>query len=469
MPKISTSTSIIVPAGQRLMIQGIGAQATATVNPGSLGQIYDVSANGQDFFGPFDRATTVFIQINGGAVNYRAFPDLMQSELVYRDEVGGTASTITSTGDVIIKQITASKLLAKIESSRSGVGPLLIAISGDSNTTGTGAGTGTVNMEGSQKWSVGAQLVKILDRTFMYTTNDCFFGDQNATAGGITVQQYDTRFSAFGAGWSQDASPASFGGRMFVGASGGAGALTFTPARPWNRVRLLLGTFASGATSITAKAGGVSMGTTTNRGAAALGDTTFSTGAAATVQAFSVDTVTGGIAYVVGAIFWDSENPGCVVCPGGWYGGLISNMNDTTWPWSHRPVAVALGAGLHITNVTINNADAGTAIATYTAAALAFHQALAASGDVLITGMTPSFSGSSVPGRLDEYENALISIAQSIATPFSVVDWRDQFGGTYAIANAAGWMRDGAHLKGVGYARQAAVEAKEIISAVQSI
>lgn len=360
----------------------------------------------------------------------------------------------------------ANKLLAAIQSARAGIGPLLIAVAGDSNTMGAGAGTGAGGLVGARRWSVGAQLAAILDRTFMSTTNDAFFGDQNCNGGGVTVQEYDPRFSAFGAGWSQDAGPTSFGGRMFIAQAGAAGALTFTPERPWNRVRIIAGMNTSSATSITGKAGGVSMGTINTRGTGnQLFDGVLSTGAPAAVQSFSLDAVTGGPGYIAGAIFWDTNNPGCVVVPGGWYGGFINQFNAAGLPWSYRSIAAALGAGLHITNMTINDANAGTAVETFKASSLAFHQAIAAASDVLITGMTPS--GSPTPAFLDAYEVALQEVAASIASPFPVVDWRDQIGPTYTAANAAGWMYDGNHLKGIGYARQASVEAQIIRSCVQ--
>lgn len=69
MPTISTSTTITLPAGQKLVISGAGATATATVNPGSLAQIYDVGV-GQDILGPFDRATPVRVEIRSGSVTY---------------------------------------------------------------------------------------------------------------------------------------------------------------------------------------------------------------------------------------------------------------------------------------------------------------------------------------------------------------------------------------------------------------
>ena len=52
---------------------------------------------------------------------------------------------------------------------------------------------------------------------------------------------------------------------------------------------------------------------------------------------------------------------------------------------------------------------------------------------------------------------------------FPLIDWRDQFGSTYAAANAAGWMYDGNHLKGIGYARQAAIYADLIRSVAQGV
>lgn len=464
MPKISTSTSIVVPAGKRLIIQGIGAQATATVNPGSLGQIYDVSANGQDFFGPFDRATTVFIQINGGSVQYTAPPDPKGFKDVVVDTSEGFTSIMDAAGSVLSRKYAAPKFIADLEAARAGVAPLLIAVDGDSNTMGAGAGTGAGGIVGARRWSVGAQLAGILDRTFMYTTNDAFFGDQNCNGGGVTVQQYDPRFSAFGAGWSQDATASSYGGRMFVGASGGAGALTFRPDKPWNRVRIFAGMNAGTATAVTVNAAGSSIGTinTRNAGGNLLFDQTVSTGAAAAIQDFSLDTATGGTCFISGAIFWDSDNPGCVVVPGGWYGGFVAQFNDAQFPWSYQPVAADLSAGMHITNMTINNANASTPVETFKANSLGFHQAVAATSDVLITGMTPS--GSPTTALLDSYEAALQGIASTIGSPFPLIDWRDQIGETYAAANAAGWMYDGNHLKGIGYARQANVYAEIIRS-----
>lgn len=74
MPTISTSTTITLPAGQKLVISGAGAAATATVNPGSLAQIYDVGV-GQDILGPFGRATPVRVDIRSGSVTYNTVAD----------------------------------------------------------------------------------------------------------------------------------------------------------------------------------------------------------------------------------------------------------------------------------------------------------------------------------------------------------------------------------------------------------
>ena len=362
----------------------------------------------------------------------------------------------------------ARKFLAKLESARAGVAPLLIALHGDSNTAGAGAGTSTGGMVDAQKWSVGSQLARILDRTFMYTTNDSFFGDQNCGDAGVTLQQYDPRFGALGSGWSLISGP-TLGRKMFQGTAGGAGAVTFTPNKPWNRVRILCGSNNTCATTTNVKAGVSTIGNlnTFTSGPNALSDQTFSTGSAAAVQAFSLDGVAGGTTFLCGAIFWDSDNPGCVIVSGAWYGGFVSQLNDATLPWSPRSVAVALGAGLHITNATINDANSPTAVATYKASSLAFHQALAATGDVLITGMTPSSTPTTA--TLDAYEVALEDVCAAIASPFPLIDWRDQVGSTYTAANTAGWMYDGNHLKGVGYSRQAAIYATIVQQIAQRV
>lgn len=69
MPKIYKFSTITVAPNQKIVIQGSASQATVTVNPGSMGQIYDVG-NGQDVFGPYDRATRMDIEVRSGSVDY---------------------------------------------------------------------------------------------------------------------------------------------------------------------------------------------------------------------------------------------------------------------------------------------------------------------------------------------------------------------------------------------------------------
>lgn len=364
--------------------------------------------------------------------------------------------------------IRANYVLAAIQQARAGVKPFIVALHGDSNTAGTGAGTSTAGMVGAQRWSVAAQLADHLDRTFMYCTNDSFFGDQNAGDTGVTLQQYDPRFGALGSGWTLINGP-TMGRRMFQGANGAAGAFSFTPRRPWNRVRLFAGSATFSATTTNVKAGSTVIGNfnTNTAGANTVADQTFSTGAAAAIQTLNLDGVSGGTCSLAGGIFWDSENPGCVIVQGGWCGGFAANLNNASEPWSPRPLAALIGAGLHITNTTINDANAGTSVASFKASTLAFHQAIAATGDVLVTGMTPSSTPTTA--TLDAYEAALEEVRVAIASPFPLIDWRDQFGATYTEANANGWMYDGNHPKGVGYARQIALYGNIIRAIAQEL
>lgn len=441
------SLPLTLRKGETLVIRNYSGIETVTGSSADREEASTALGAGAVVYGPQTVAASISVSTSG----------TLDYSVVVGDPLPGS-----------VQGIRAFKFRAKLEAARAGTGPLIIAMLGDSNTAGTGAGTSTAGMVGAQRWSVGAQLADILDRTFMPTSCDAFFGDQNAGDTGVTLQQFDPRFSAFGAGWSLISGP-TMGRRMFQGASGGAGALTFTPKKPWNRVRLLAGSATFSAPTANVKAGATVIGNfnTNTAGANALKDETFSTGAAAAVQSFSLDGVTGGTLSLCGAIFWDSENPGCVIVPGGWCGGFASNLNDASQPWSPRPVAVAIGAGLYITNATINDANGGTAIASFKASSLGFHQAVAAVGNVLVTGMTPSSTPSA--GTLDVFDSTMAEIADSIGSAFPLIDWRDQFGSTYAAANAAGWMYDGNHLKGIGYARQAAIYADLIRSVAQGV
>ena len=137
--------------------------------------------------------------LGSGAVVYG--PQAVDSSIVL--STSGQLDYSTVMGDPHVGSFTgtkATKFRADVERARAGVEPLLIALLGDSNTAGTGAGTSTAGMVGAQRWSVAAQLADILDRTFMYTTNDSFFGDQNAADTGVTLQQYDPCLSALGSG-----------------------------------------------------------------------------------------------------------------------------------------------------------------------------------------------------------------------------------------------------------------------------
>lgn len=95
MPTISTSTTITLPAGQKLVISGAGATATATVNPGSLAQIYDVGV-GQDILGPFDRATPVRVDIRSGSVTYNVIPNERGANATYYVPADATFADIVA-------------------------------------------------------------------------------------------------------------------------------------------------------------------------------------------------------------------------------------------------------------------------------------------------------------------------------------------------------------------------------------
>lgn len=350
-----------------------------------------------------------------------------------------------------------------IESARAGISPMLIALLGDSNTTATGAGTGTMGLVGARLRSTASQLADVLNASFMSATDDAFWGDGNATAAGVTIQQYDSRISAYGAGWSTDTVASTLGGRMIVGAASAAGAFTFTPRKKWNRAVLFFGRATTTASSVTVKANGTSMGTANTRGAAGVARVEFSSSGAAAVQPLSLDTVSAdGSCFLAGGYVYDSDNPGIVVMPCAWYGATVANLITATQPWLYPGMLAALAPHLSIINLTINDCNTGTLAETYASRMSTLLTPVRAAGDLIITGGTPSNNGNTTGGLLDQYMAALSTLNASLATGFDVVDWRNQFGSTYSAANAEGWMYDGNHVNGKAMARQVAVYADRI-------
>jgi hypothetical protein len=92
---------------------------------------------------------------------------------------------------------------------------------------------------------------------------------------------------------------------------------------------------------------------------------------------------------------------------------------------------------------------------------------VAAYSDLIIAGGTPSSGAGTTNGLLQSYLSGLDGLRQTLGSPFALVDWRNQFGASYTVAQAAGYMYDTDHVTGPASARKGSVLAGLIKSIKQ--
>jgi len=279
-------------------------------------------------------------------------------------------------------------------------------------------------------------------------------GAADGASGGYSA--YDPRVT-LGAGWGVNALTA-MGGKLFSGAAASGGAWSFQPDGPVDRFDLW---------AVTNTALGV-MTVETDGVVRATVDTTKAASMEVSTVAFpttsgpvTVRWASGGAVFIAGGVAWRSDVRRARVINAGWGGAKVADWITTDQPYRAYGSIPAAAPDLSVVCLTINDWNAGTAVATYKAGLRSLVDRCLTTGDVLLMTGCPSdpAQGKASYATQGAIRDAVLEVAaaKGLATP---IDGTALFGGGFA----SGLMFDSVHPNAVGQARIAeAVRARVLI------
>lgn len=330
-----------------------------------------------------------------------------------------------------------------------------LAFYGDSNTGGFGAGI-TVGLnynEDAHKSAYPSQAAALVNSRIMKCTRDSVFGTARAATAGVTYTQYDPRVT-IGAGWTAADGSTIFSGGFFQATTTTAGTVDFQPAGPFNSFTVYYPQVSSGGTTnlvvqIDGSAAGYAAISNSNATARPFSTTYTIPGQLANHKISFTSPNASVNAWVNGITCWDSYNPGIVVHQFG-NAGATAALLATPGTYLTLETLKYIAPDLTIVNCTINDQGAQTASAPYIADMTTIIDAALISGDVIVLVNTPNTNA----GFSNGYMNTITPLLKAVCDARSVnmIDLRDYYGSTWAIANAAGFMdpTTGVHPNAVG-------------------
>lgn len=279
-------------------------------------------------------------------------------------------------------------------------------------------------------------------------------GAADGASGGYGT--YDPRVT-LGAGWGVNALT-GMGGKLFSGAAASAGAWSFQPDAPVDRFDLW---------AVTNTALGVMTVETDGVVRASVNTTKPASMEVATVAfpetsgPVTVRWASGGAVFIAGGVAWRSDVRRARVINAGWGGARVADWITTDQPYRAYGSIPAAAPDLSVVCLTINDWNAGTAVATYKAGLGALVDRCLTTGDMLLMTGCPSdpAQGKASYAAQGAIRDAAFEVAaaKGLATP---IDGTALFGGGFA----SGLMFDAVHPNAAGQARIAeAVRARAMI------
>ena len=279
-------------------------------------------------------------------------------------------------------------------------------------------------------------------------------GAADGASGGYSA--YDPRVT-LGAGWGVNALT-GMGGKLFSGAAASGGVWSFQPDGPVDRFDLWAVTNTALGV-MTVETDGVVRGTVVTTKAAAMEVTTVAF--PETSGPVTVRWASGGAVFIAGGVAWRSDVRRARVINAGWGGAKVADWITTDQPYRAYGSIPAAAPDLSVVCLTINDWNAGTAVATYKAGLGLLVDRCLAAGDVLLMTGCPSDPAQGKAGYAAQgaTRDAVFEVAatRGLAAP---IDGTALFGGGFA----PGLMFDAVHPNAAGQARIAeAVRARAMI------
>ena len=279
-------------------------------------------------------------------------------------------------------------------------------------------------------------------------------GAADGASGGYSA--YDPRVT-MGAGWSVNALT-GMGGKLFSGAASSTGVWSFQPDGPVDRFDLWAVTNTALGV-LTIETDGAVRATVNTTKAASMEVMTVAF--PETAGPVSVRWASGGAVFIAGGVAWRSDVKRARVINAGWGGARIADWITTDQPYRAYGSIPAAAPDLSVVCLTINDWNAGTAVATYRAGLGTLVDRCLTTGDVLLMTGCPSdpAQGKATYAAQAVLRDAVFEVAatRGLTAP---IDGTALFGGSFG----GGLMFDSVHPNAAGQARIAeAVRARVMI------
>jgi lysophospholipase L1-like esterase len=200
--------------------------------------------------------------------------------------------------------------------------------------------------------------------------------------------------------------------------------------------------------------GGSNTSVNANNATAAIGIAT-ATGTLGS-NTLNVQRSSGGNAYIIGMIAYNSAAKEISIINAGFSAGKISDLVANSLVYETFPMVATLAPDLSIIDCTINDWNAGTDVATFTSNTQSLITQCLAYGDVLlITGVPTSTAMTSIAQQA-EYIGAYVNLAY--VNKVNLINMTQQWG-SWAAGNALGYYTNNVHPNTLGYATQGALVA----------
>jgi lysophospholipase L1-like esterase len=335
--------------------------------------------------------------------------------------------------------------IGKLESAklRAGGNNVRLMFVGDSNTVGQGAGTGAASLINSRFSGMASLAIDYLDYH-----NQSMWADGNTTVNNVALPSYDSRV-ALGANWSSDAAGSIGGNWLNVPSQNVAssGKFKISPLAEFDEFELLFPVSPYGNNLVKVYVDGVIIDSFSQNRPSGFVKNNYLI--ARGIHQIEVSGASGiGQVYLNGIIIKDSENSKGVGIISGHCGGTVTNT-ITTLPYQAVAALNSIAPDFIVYQMTINDCNAGTALATYRNNVEKFMQyASVISNGVLVVGF-PS-SGQNTDGALlDQYAEKLCRIAADYGWGF--IDLRAVFGSSWIRANSLSLAKDANHPNASGH------------------
>lgn len=314
---------------------------------------------------------------------------------------------------------------------------------GDSTTTGIGAASLSLGLKAE---SGPVQLAALMNSASIPAEIDSYCGNGRTDGTIANYKTFDPRMTSTAA-WNAGTDGTYGAGGKFFGSATASSKLTFTPGSDFDTLELYYLEPVSGRT-ILVDVGGATIATIGNSGFTANTPMRTTIAAGGTV---SVAQITSGAATGINhlGIRTYTASAGKI--------GLISFglAGTKTAEWTstaqiYFPLAwlPKLSLDAAFINLTINDENAGTALATYSSQLQTMITALKTTGTVCLVVGAPTNNGATLVQQM-VYWNKCVELA--IANNIPVLNLYYYFG-SWANANAQGWMFDVSHPNTAGYA-----------------